>query len=110
MENIYYTYAYLRKDRTPYYIGRGKGKRAFDKRHIGYPPTKDRIIFLKTGLTFSESIQHEIYMISVFGRKNNGTGILRNLTDGGEGVKGLKHSKETKRKISLAKRGMNFSP
>ena len=36
-------------------------------------------------MTEEQASIHEIYIISVFGRKNNGTGILRNLTDGGEG-------------------------
>ena len=87
MKNDYYTYAYLREDGSPFYIGRGKGRRAFDKRHKVGPPPKDRILFLKTGLTYTESVRHEVYMISVLGRKDNRTGILRNLTDGGEGTK-----------------------
>ena len=84
----YYTYAYLREDGTPYYIGKGKGRRIFDKENrtsCSVPKDKRRIIFLKQNLTEEQAFIHEIYMISVFGRKNNGTGILRNLTDGGEG-------------------------
>ena len=84
----YYTYAYLREDGTPYYIGKGKGRRIFDKENrtsCPVPKDKRRMIFLKQNLTEEHAFIHEIYMISVFGRKNNGTGILRNLTDGGEG-------------------------
>jgi len=84
----YYTYAYLREDGTPYYIGKGKGRRIFDKENrtsCPVPKDKRRIIFLKQNITEEQAFIHEIYMISVFGRKNNGTGILRNLTDGGEG-------------------------
>jgi hypothetical protein len=94
MSKNHYTYAYLRLDGTPYYIGRGKGRRAFSKNHTVPPPPKERVLFLKTGLTFAESVQHEIYMIAIFGRKNNGTGILRNLTDGGDGTPGFKFSEE----------------
>ena len=84
----YYTYAYLREDGTPYYIGKGKGRRIFDKENrksCQVPEDKKKIIFLKQNLTEEEAFKHEVYMISVFGRKNNKTGILRNLTDGGEG-------------------------
>jgi hypothetical protein len=87
MTQVYYTYAYLREDRTPYYIGKGKGNRVYKKNRRVRPPTdKSRIIFLKQNLTEEEAFKHEIYMIAVFGRKDLGTGILHNMTDGGEGA------------------------
>ncbi|HET8688708.1 MAG TPA: hypothetical protein VFM18_18995 [Methanosarcina sp.] len=50
--NIYYVYAYLRKDNTPYYIGKGKNGRAYQN-HITHRPPKDKskIVFLETNLT-----------------------------------------------------------
>ena len=85
----YYTYAYLREDNTPYYIGMGKGIR-IHKQHLrgaqDIRPPINRRIFLKVNLTRDQAIKHEKYMISVFGRKDLGTGILRNMTDGGEGA------------------------
>jgi len=93
----YYTYAYLRKDGTPYYIGKGNGRRAYQKQKWHNPPkNKSRIIFLKQNLTEEKAFKHEIYMIVVFGRKDLGTGILRNRTNGGEGVSGLVHTDESK--------------
>jgi len=97
----YYTYAYLREDGTPYYIGKGKNRRAFDrKKHTVFVPSKDRIIFLKQNLTEEQSIRHEIYMIAVFGRKDLGTGILHNKTDGGDGCSGYFHSEKHKKRMS----------
>jgi hypothetical protein len=107
--NRFYTYAYLREDRTPYYIGKGGGNRAYRKRKNEIQPPKDksRVIFLKQNLTEEEAFKHEIYMIAVFGRKDLGTGILRNKTSGGEGVANM--SEITKKKISIARKGMAFS-
>lgn len=101
-DRIYYTYAYLREDGTPYYIGRGKEGRAYATHKIPRPP-KERILFLKQELTYSESVDHEKYMIFVLGRKDLGTGILRNLTDGGEGVKNL--APQTRQLISEKRKG-----
>ena len=102
----YYTYAYLREDKTPYYIGKGKGNRIYSKsKRINQPKDKSRIIFLKKNLTEEEAFKHEIYMIAVFGRKDLGTGILHNRTDGGEGRSGSILSEETKRKIGNANKG-----
>jgi len=100
--NNYYTYAYLREDRTPYYIGKGKDNRAYVKKHTVSLPPKDRIILLKQNLTEEEAFKHEKYMIAVFGRKDFGTGILYNRTNGGEGNSGLVHSEEAKDKMRVA--------
>jgi len=108
MTNDYYTYAYLREDKTPYYIGKGKGNRIYSPNRLINPPTdKSRIIFLKKNLTEAEAFKHEIYMIFVLGRKDLGTGILRNLTNGGDGASGAIRSEETKKKQSVAKSGKN---
>lgn len=91
---MFYTYAYLREDKTPYYIGKGRGNRLYDHRGKNCIPPKDKskIIKLKQNLTEEEAFKHEIYMIAVFGRKDLGTGILRNLSDGGDGgASGYKH-------------------
>ena len=107
IEMHYYTYAYLREDKTPYYIGKGKGNREYKRSRNDIRPPKDksRVIYLKQNLTEEEAFKHEIYMIAVFGRKDLGTGILRNRTDGGEGVSGRILSQESRRKISEANKG-----
>ncbi len=46
----------------------------------------------------------EIELINFYGRKSQG-GILTNLTDGGEGLAGYNHSKESKSKMSKMKKG-----
>jgi hypothetical protein len=101
--NKFYTYAYLREDKTPYYIGKGTRDRIYSKnRRIKPPKDKSRIIFLKQNLTEEEAFKHEIYMIAMFGRKDLGTGILHNMTDGGDGVSGRIITEEYRKKISAS--------
>lgn len=124
MNNIYYVYAYLRENQTPYYIGKGKNRRAWDKcghtkRGIQLPPDRSRIVLLAEGLTNQEAMNLETELIKQYGRKDLGTGILHNKTDGGvnpilygerNGMTGKRHSEETLRKISLAKKGTKYKP
>lgn len=107
--NNYYTYAYLREDGTPYYIGKGKNGRINNSLHNINLPPKDRRIFLKKDLTDEQARKHEVYMIAIFGRKDLGTGILRNMTNGGEGCSGRHLSEETKKKISDRHKGKKKS-
>jgi len=128
---MFYVYQYLRDDSTPYYIGKGKGKRAwqphFRSNNANMMPTdKNKIAIIKDNLTEDEANLLEITLIEKYGRKDLGTGILTNLTNGGEGVSGskrpqsaidtqrtkitgVKRSKEVIEKISKANTGKKRS-
>lgn len=117
-KNIYYVYAYLREeDGTPFYIGMGKGDRQFDhlkeaKKDLN-PKTgqhklntirkllqegKEPLIkIIQNNLSRNQAAELEIELISTYGRRDLGTGILTNQTDGGDGNRGW--SKEARQKL-----------
>jgi hypothetical protein len=108
---MFYVYAYLRsRELTPYYIGKGKGNRAWDNDHtVILPKDKKRIVILETNLTELGALAIERRMIRWYGRKDTGTGILRNKTDGGEGGNGSVRSIEQRKLVSLQHTGKILS-
>ena len=109
---IFYAYLWLREDGTPYYVGKGSGNRAF-RRHghqgrLHTPKDRSRIL-LFVRASEADAFATERELIANWGRKNLGTGMLHNQTDGGEGPAGRKISKEARRNMSLAKKGKPFA-
>ena len=115
--NIFYVYAYLRsKDSitaskgTPYYIGKGSNGRAY-KNHgpVPLPSNKSNIVFLERQLSENKAFEIEKFLIAYHGRKDIGTGILLNRSEGGNGPSGRIASDETRAKMSITKKGRTFS-
>ncbi len=106
----------------PFYVGRGVDGRIKDhlsakERFSGtlkgnvinriYEDLNETPIYYKIyeNLTFNESDKIETDIIAYFGRRNNGTGILTNLTDGGIGPLGIIIKKESRERQSKKKAG-----
>jgi hypothetical protein len=107
MEKDTVVYIHRRNDTGEvFYVGIGNEKRPYKKerrtKHWKSIVNKHgyTIEILKTDLTWEEACEEEINLIKLYGRKDLGLGTLVNMTDGGEGCNGFKHSEETKKKIS----------
>lgn len=110
--NQFYVYVHRRaSDLTPFYVGKGKGLRAWRK--WGRSDFWKRVAakhgvvieILAAGLSEESAFILERATIQEIGR-----GALCNLTDGGEGNSGHSHTDETKSRISAAHVGKKKSP
>jgi hypothetical protein len=86
---VTYVYLYLRGNGTPYYVGKGSGRRAFAAHgDIPVPADRARILIQFWG-SEEEALAAEICHIAMLGRKDLGEGssnYLYNRTDGGRGA------------------------
>jgi hypothetical protein len=100
MRKKFYAYVYHRANGSAYYVGKGHGKRVSVSSKNHYPPKdRSRITTIKCDAEWI-ALAIERDLIKYFGRKNNGTGILRNLTDGGDGgAAGAIISEKTRQKL-----------
>ena len=110
---MYYVYVHRRaSDNSVFYVGKGKGCRAWQSsgRSNFWVKTKLKhgivIELVLQGLSEDQAFFNEIQFIKWFGRRNNFTGCLVNLTDGGEGCSGAVASDKSKLATSLRSSGL----
>lgn len=113
MENIFYVYLHRRKtDNKVFYVGKGKGNRANSRhsRSDWWKRTAEKHGFIVEiafeNLSEEESLQCEKDTILEFRYFNH---PLVNMTDGGEGASGYKHTEEHRKRVSEAWKGKKFS-
>jgi len=116
--NRFYVYAYTRSISSAsgeagsfYYIGKGTGRRAYE--HAPKSKGKidiSRVHFLSENMNESDAFQLEMLLIHLYGRIDLGTGCLRNLTDGGEGLSGHKFTLEHRNKMKQSWNGRKPKP
>lgn len=109
-----YLYRHIRLDKNePFYIGIGSDeeyeyKRAYQTRsrnrywHNIVNSTDYEVEVMMDGLTWEEACLKEKEFVALYGRVCDGSGILANMTEGGDGVVGMSPSEETKEKLRKA--------
>ena len=100
-EQIYYVYEHYKpKGRIPFYVGKGKGNRAYDnkKRNVWWNNIVNKygyvVRFVKTNLSELDALWTENMCIIGWGRADRGEGPLVNLTDGGDTSVGYVYTDE----------------
>lgn len=107
-------YRHIRQDKNePFYIGIGESEdRAYQIKgrtrawkNIAKKGYNVEVLF--DNLTWEEACEKEVEFIALYGRRDKKTGTLVNMTDGGEGTVGYRHTVKTKEKCRIAALGSN---
>jgi hypothetical protein len=106
----FYAYLWLREDGTPYYVGKGCGRRAYKLYgRTVHPPTDHSRILIFHRSSEQEAFDTERELIRNWGRKDISTGCLRNRTDGGEGAVGTVWTEQQRQRLSEVQKKIHVS-
>jgi hypothetical protein len=96
IDSDFYVYMHCKaSDNTPFYIGKGRGNRAKDKRgrsrlwHLTVKKHGLRVKIVESKVSAAQAFELEELLIAEIGRVDLGTGTLVNHTCGGDGVAGM---------------------
>ena len=103
----YYCYVYYDTDWSPYYVGKGSWKRSHSRTDGVVIPDKKFIQVFKFEYEW-QAHECEIELIAFWKRKIDG-GLLNNISFGGPGCRGFKHSEEHKKRMSELFKGKTLS-
>jgi hypothetical protein len=102
MDKTYVVYSHLDDEGKTFYVGIGKKRRSlvvanrssfwknYTKKHC--VSGKPKVQIDHDNLTWEQACEYEKFWISIYGRRDNGTGVLVNMTDGGDGEQNLSPS------------------
>ena len=116
-----YVYRHIRKDKDqPFYVGIGSDNNYKRANESGNRRNKiwndivsksDYIVdIILDEITWEEACNKEKEFIDLYGRIDIATGTLSNMTDGGDGVYGHRHTDESKSKIAKSLTGSKRKP
>ena len=95
-ETMFYTYAHYKPDNSVFYIGKGQGRRAFDKisrskkwKELVAKEGDYKVEIIAQWPTEQEAFEHEIFLIECF--KDMGANLV-NVSKGGYGASGYHHT------------------
>jgi len=115
MNNKFYIYFHINPLKNEvFYVGKGCGDRAYDtKRNKFWCNTvnkygEPKVVIVRDNISEKYAFLLEKAYIKIFGRRDLNEGTLVNLTDGGDGISGYKHTDKAIQKISESNIGNTY--